>query len=638
MYFCSMWQTLRNYIPLHVQSLLLRLLAMLLLLTAVRILFYAYNSGSFTDISWTDWLVGMWFDLVTLALLFIPFIVLSLIPMNWQQNRVFRFVQVTYFHLVFSLILAFNLLDIEYFNYTMKRSTADLFAIVSAGNDIGQLLTSFIRDFWVLLVCFLVLLYFSHQFYKRTNFHRWKKNQVPRKLSGQLLWFVLGTAFFVLIGRGGWGLKPISPVDANLYTEPQNTALVLNSAFTVLKTYGQNDLEIKSYFKEDQAKMIFNPVHQTDPQHVLPPKTNVVIIMLESFGYEWIGTFNHKESYTPFLDSLLKESWTFTHGLSNGKKSIEAVPAIAASIPSWMDNPYISSAYGGNHINSLPSILSQQGYSTAFYHGATNGSMRFNSFTKAIGYDAYVGRFEYNNDAHFDRTWGILDEYFNPWTAKQLTKQKAPFFATLFTLSSHHPYYVPPRWRNKLKDGPEPICKSLHYGDISLKKFFEQAQKEPWYENTLFVLVGDHTPSSTNNFYEQRTQMYKIPIAFYHGGKKLPKRMENTIFQQIDIMPTVLDLLDIDTKYYSFGNSYFSKAPREGVAYLEGTYFYFYDNYVLYFSNDKSKRLVKFNTWEINPRNELNEKKKLVKFMERRLKAIIQRYNNDLLSNSAKAP
>ncbi len=617
---------------------MLRMAAMLVLLTLVRVLFYLYNRDSFTDISWMDWFVGMWFDLVTLCLLFIPFIVFSLLPYAWQKNRVSKFLKATYFHLTFSLILAFNLLDIEYFNYTMKRSTSDLFAIVSAGNDIGQLLTSFLRDFWILLLCFLVLLWLSFQVYKRTAETKLSGKTPTVNIPAQLLWLILGTAFFVLVGRGGLGFKPISPVDANLYTEPQNTALVLNSAFTVLKTYGQNDLETKAYYPETTAKRIFNPIRKSQPQRVLPNKTNVMIIMLESFGYEWIGTFNKKESYTPFLDSLLHESWTFANGLSNGKKSIEAVPAIAASMPSWMDNPYISSPYGGNQINSLPHILSQQGYSTAFYHGATNGSMRFNSFTKAIGYDQYIGRFEYNNDAHFDRTWGILDEYFNPWTAKQLTKQKAPFFATLFTLSSHHPYYVPPRWRSQLKTGPEPICKSLHYGDMSLQKFFEQAKKEPWFENTLFILVGDHTPSSTNKFYEQRTQMYKIPIAFYHGGGKLPKRIENTIFQQIDIMPTVLDLLNIETSYYSFGNSYFSKAPREGVAYLEGTYFYFYQDYVLYFSNNKSKKLVKFNTWDVNPRNELNEQKALVRTMERRLKAIIQRYNNDLLSNAAKAP
>ncbi|TSJ46711.1 LTA synthase family protein [Fluviicola chungangensis] len=627
-----MLKKLRHALPVTLRSLFLRIAILLLLMTITRIVFYFFNLDSFAHVQFTDWLAGIWFDLSTIGLLLMPFIVFSLLPEKWQRNWIIRSLQALTFFIPVLLIVALNLMDTAYYNFTLKRSTADLFAIVSAGNDIGQLLGSFISDYWMLILIFLVGAWLLVRYYNRTSIRKLKNpgNSSPRK---ELIVFLVIVPLFLLVGRGGFGLRPISSIDATLYTQPENSALVLNSAFTLLKSIGKDDLVEHHYYPENVLDKLFNPKRTSHPQHILPDGTNVMIIMLESFGNEWVGQFNNSVSYTPFLDSLLDKSWYFEYGISNGKKSIEAVPTISASIPTLMDNPYISSAYCNNQVQSLPNILIKHGYSTAFYHGATNGSMRFNSFASQLGYQEYIGRFEYNNDKHFDKTWGILDEYFNPWTAKQITKMKAPFMANLFTLSSHHPYFVPKEWRSKVKKGPHPICKSIHYGDISLGKFFEQAKKEPWFKKTLFVLVADHTPSSNSELYNQRTEMYRIPIAFYDPSGKLPRRREKVIFQQIDIMPTVLDLVNIQTDYYSFGNSYFSKDPREAVTYLEGSYYYFQNNKLLVYSNDEIKSLFDFTIRTKNPKNLLPAKNAEAEKMAKRLKAIIQRYNHDLIHN-----
>jgi phosphoglycerol transferase MdoB-like AlkP superfamily enzyme len=627
-----MLKKLCNALPTTLQSLLLRIGILLLLMTITRIVFYFFNLDSFAHVHFTDWLAGIWFDLSTLGLLLMPFIVFSLLPLNWQHNWIIRFLKGLTFFIPTLLIVALNLMDTAYYNFTLKRSTADLFVIVSAGNDIGQLLTSFISDYWMLILIFIAGTILLARLYKRTGFRK-VKSESKSSLRKEIVVFFIVVPLFILIGRGGFGLRPISSIDATLYTEPENSALVLNSAFTLLKSIGKDDLVEQHYYSEKELDKLYNPKRSSHPQHILPDGTNVMIIMLESFGNEWVGKFNNSVSYTPYLDSLLDQSWYFEYGISNGKKSIEAVPTISASIPTLMDNPYISSAYCNNQVQSLPNILAKNGYSTAFYHGATNGSMRFNSFASQLGYEEYIGRFEYNNDKHFDKTWGILDEYFNPWTARQLTKMKAPFMANLFTLSSHHPYFVPEEWRSVVKKGPHPICKSIHYGDISLRKFFQQAAKEPWFKKTLFVIVADHTPSSNSEIYNQRTEMYRIPIAFYDPSGKLPRKREKAIFQQIDIMPTVLDLVNIKTDYYSFGNSYFSKEPREAVTYLEGAYYYFRGDKLLVYSNDEIKSLVNFTIRTKNPKNLLPSQRGEAEKMAKRLKAIIQRYNHDLIHN-----
>lgn len=624
------------HIPVYLKVLLLRFAFALSILSITRVVFYLYNLESFTNVIVFDWFTGIWFDLITLCLLLLPFTLLSTLPVHWQSNRLIKITRKTIYIFPLLGIVALNMLDTAYFNFTQKRSTADLFAIVSAGNDIAQLLTSFIKDYWLLITLFGAFAYFVFWIYNVTELVFKNNNKDSKDNMRQLTYFVLILSFTIVIGRGGTSLKPISPIDATLYTEPQNAALVLNSAFTFLKSYGKADLTEKHYFSANQVNLFANPIQTSQPAHLLPAKTNVMIIMLESFGNEWVGAFNKGQSYTPFFDSLIGQSWTFENGISNGKKSIEAVPTILASIPTWMDNPYISSAYGGNDIQSLPTILKKAGYSSAFYHGATNGSMRFNSFAKKLGFDQYVGRTEYNNDAHFDKTWGILDEYFNPWTAQQISKLKAPFCATLFTLSSHHPYFVPKKWRKTLKSGPHPICRSIQYGDLSLKKFFEQAKKESWYKNTLFVLVADHTPSTSSRFYSLRTQMYKIPIVFFDPQGRLPKRKEKVIFQQLDILPTVLDLLEVKTSYYAFGNSFYSKIPREALSYLEGTYFYFSGDKLLYFSNDRATHLVNFTNENVNPTNNIQRYPRDVVRMTRRTKALIQRYNSDLIHNKTR--
>jgi phosphoglycerol transferase MdoB-like AlkP superfamily enzyme len=627
----------RYFLPAYLQALLLRLLIVLGLMLFTRIVFYANNSEAFSGLGFGDWIAGSWFDLITICLLFLPFIAFSAAPVPlFRNNRLWRIAQKITFHVPLLFILALNLIDAEYFHFTQKRSTSDLFAIVSAGSDVKQLITTFIKDFWFLIICFVLAVVAAEWLYRKTEPSKFARAEQRSTWKKEVVIFLLMIGFTIFTGRGGITFKPVNIIDASLFTEPQNTALVLNSAFTMVKSYGKDDLEEKTYFSEKTGEKLFNPIHRSQPRHLLPDGTNVMIVMLESFGNEWVGFFNDSVSYTPFLDTLLESSWTFEYGFSNGKKSIEAVPSIAASMPSLMDNPYISASYSNNRLQSLASILKENGYSTAFYHGATNGSMRFNSFAKQLQYDSYLGRREYGNEEHADATWGILDEYFEPWTAKQLTKLRQPFCATMFTLSSHHPYYVPPKWRGRLKKGPYPICQSIAYGDKSLELFFAQAKKEPWYSNTLFVIVADHTPSTMSELYSQRTQMYRIPIAFYYPGGKLPAKKEKAIFQQIDIMPTALDLLNVNAGYYSIGQSYFSKGRREAVTYLEGTYYYFRGNKMLAYSHDKPVALYDYTIKTASPKA-LNAASAEGKAMTQRLRAIIQRYNRDLVRNQTYA-
>ena len=621
-------------IPQHIFSLLKRLGIVLLMLQISRLIFFAYNQSSFPNPEFSDVLVGIWFDIITICLIFLPYSVIYLIPVKFRANRWYKLVFKLSFHLFSGFMLLLNLIDTAYFPYTLKRSSRDLIDTIFVGNDVNQLFTTFLSENILLIVLFISLILLTEFLYRKTTAKKEEPHAKLRYLkhSGWLL-FIGG--LLVLVGRGV-GLKPIGILDAANYTTNENTALILNTPFTFLKTIAVTGLEEKNFFSQEKEKELFNPIHSTQPANLLPDKTNVVVIILESFGSEFVGPENGKASYSPFLDSLMNESLYFPRTIANGKKSIEALPAIIASLPSWTNGTYLSSPYSDNTINSLPSILKENGYSSAFFHGATNGSMSFDGFASVAGFDSYFGKNEYPNQAHYDGTWGITDAYFNPWVAKKITKMKEPFCSVLFTISSHHPYITPDEFKKFTTEGPQEICGSISYGDYALRLFFEEAKKQPWYDNTLFVFVADHSPASITPLYSSRTHLFRIPLAFYHPKGLIKPENNPKLAQQLDIFPTILDLINIKSDYYSFGTSLLQSSAGQGIAHLDGSYYHFVGDYMTTFSSDKAQKLFNFTKDEVIYIDSLRFYKKHTQENELVLKAMIQRYNRDLITNKTR--
>ena len=536
------------------------------------------------------------------------------------------------FILVNSLLLLANFIDIEYFKFTNKRTTFDVFSLIFTGDDIGVLIPQFLKDFWFIIFLWILLIAIMIFFYpKRKDFENLKFHLLNTILQG-IISIILITSF-VFMTRG-FGLRPVSISSAAKYTKSDNIPLLLNTPFTILKTIGKRDLQKKEYFTKEELKSLFNPIKEYKSDTSFN-KMNVVIIILESFGKDYTGFYNN-QAYTPFLDSLIAQSLSFKYSFANGKKSMEAVPAIVTSLPALSDNPYILSQYSTDDTYGLAEILKDQGYYTAFFHGGINGTMGFDNFALANGFDEYIGKSEYPNDDDYDGTWGIYDEAFLQFFSHKLSKAKKPFLGVVFTLSSHHPYNVPEKYKDKFKEGTLPIHRSIAYADYSLKKFFETAKKTEWFDNTLFVLTADHTSYTNSEFYGNRFGMYNIPILYYAPGKIAAKQSEK-ITQQIDIMPSVLDFLNYDKEFYSFGNSVFRNEKNYSVNYLSGVYQYINGDFTYLFDGDSSVALYNFKTDRLLHRNMVSYKYKTIKRMNKELKAIIQTYNNDLINNKLTA-
>jgi len=389
------------------------------------------------------------------------------------------------------------------------------------------------------------------------------------------------------------------------------------------------------------VKKIFDPVHVPADTIAFNQK-NVVVIILESFSKEFFGVFNHdKENgtykgYTPFLDSLVMHSTTWQYSFANGRKSIDGLPSVTASIPS-MGVPYVLSPYSGDRINSLASLLKTKGYHTSFFHGAPNGSMGFDAFTNIAGFDHYYGKTEYNNDDDFDGWWGIWDEKFFGFYADKLNEFPEPFMSSIFSVSSHHPFQVPKEYENTFKGGREPILKCIQYTDFALKIFFEKSSKMPWFKNTVFVITADHT-SSNIMFDEGRTAwgFYSIPIIFYDPSAA-HNEIKPEIVQQIDIMPSVLGYLHFDKPYVAFGQDVYHRNEAFAINYNGNVYQLMQGDYLLIYDGIKSSGLYNFKTDKMITENLIDKMPKVVEDMEKKVKAVIQQYNNRLIDNQMAA-
>lgn len=624
-------------------SLFWKLMGLLGIYQLCRLLFFLFNSSYFFDLGaaglFKCLFYGFRFDISAIVLSNSLFILLFLFPWKIREMRFYRILLRTLFLVVNSLAVVVNCIDMAYFPFTLKRSTADLFKFFGGkiGNDASRLIPTFLKDYWYLVLLAALMIYLLVIIYRKTE-RDIRISWNFRSFLTQTLILIVGMGISALLYRGGLQLKPISTVDAGEYVEARDVPLVINSPFSILKTIDLETIQPQIYFNDEtELKKIYDPIHAGSKQPFR--KLNVFVIALESFSKEYVGSLNGKQTpFTPFLDSLIEHGLVFTQAFSNGKRSIEGIPAITASTPTWMTEPYISSPYGSNQITSLANLLKEEGYYSAFFHGGTNGTMGFDAFCHLAGYDDYFGRTEYNNEKDYDGNWGIWDEEFLQYTATTINKKPQPFLATLFTLTSHHPYPVPEKYKGKFPEGALPIEHSIAYTDYCLRKFMETAKKMPWFKNTLFVFSADHTGISNDPFWVGKIGNNAIPILYYMPeDSTLHGRSEMTT-SQIDILPSVLDYLHYPKSYFSFGESVFdSSATHFAMTFSMDRLTLIQKEYALEYNGTSLHGIYNYQKDSLlNNDLQLSQSTTLQEY-DRRLKAIIQTYQQALIHNKQRA-
>jgi phosphoglycerol transferase MdoB-like AlkP superfamily enzyme len=646
-----MWKKL---IHSNIGAALLNMLVAYLVFMLSRVVFFAEDWSTFAPyMSWPLFKSMMHGALVfdTSALLYINalYLVLMLLPFHIKERPGFHKGLKWLFVITNAVGLAMNLMDSVYFQYTGRRSTVSVFSEFSdEGNITSIILTEFVNH-WYLVLAFVVLVFILWRCYTKPwlEVYRFGSHYYLSQLIALLVMIPL--AIVGIRGSVTAGTRPMTISNANQFVNrPVEASVVLNTPFSMIRSVGKKAFVTPDYMPTEQMEATYSPVHNHPVVDTYShPGKNVVILIVESMGKEYIGSLNpdldggRYKGYMPFIDSLLTQSVTFKYSFANGRISMDAMPSILSGLP-MMVEPFFLTPASLNDVDGISSILGREGYSSAFFHGGHNISMGFSAYAHSIGYERYYGLDEYCKSPKyggmddFDGKWAIWDEPFLQFTLDNIDTMKQPFLATVFTASSHHPYNVPDRYRDSLKnEGGQPIHKCVRYTDLALRRFFERASREPWYQNTIFVLVADHTNQSSHDVYKTDLGLYSIPIIFFTpDGSLQPRLDESAIAQQTDITPTLLHLLGYNKPYLAFGNDLLSGDMDNtwAFSYNGGIYQLVKGDLMLQFDGEKTTAAYRFKSDPLLKENLVGRLPEQ-QGMEQFLKALIQQYMSRMNDN-----
>ena len=648
------------------------LLVVFLLFMLCRIIFVAVNWGLYADtMTWGHLeslcTAGLLFDTSAILYTNALVILMMLLPLHWKERpgyyQVVRWVYVVYN----SVALWANLCDCVYFPYTGKRTTTSVFYEFSnegVGGMAKIMGEQFLSNWYLVLLAFGLswLLWRGFRTGGATardgvngltgvNGQTGQDRQNSRGLIGyyavQTVSLLVAVPLCIAGMRGGFthAVRPITISNANQYVDrPSETGIVLNTPFSIYRTLSKKPMRVPDYMTAEEALALYSPIHEPKDSTAFTPK-NVVVLILESFGKQHFGFYNRTlrggtyPGFTPFLDSLMTHgAMTWQYSYSNGRKSIEGMPSTLSSLPNYVEPLFLTPA-SLNRMSGLARELGEQkGYTTAFFHGAQNGSMGFQAFARATGFGRYYGRTEYNEDTRFggdrdyDGTWAIFDEEFLQFYALTMSGMQQPFMTAVFTASSHTPFTLPERYKGVFPKGERPLQECIGYTDNALRHFFATAKHQPWYENTLFVITADHSSTTIDPCYTTSLGNFTVPIILYAPGDSLLRGYDHDrVVEQIDIMPTVLGYLHYDRPFLAFGKDMLHTAAdqtfalhwvpeSEGYEFVKGDYVLEFDGQqVTAAYRYRTDSLLRHNVLKSMPQDTLQQ-------MTRQMQSVIQQY------------
>lgn len=603
----------------------------LLIMQVSRLIWGAFNTKLLPEFEFSSYskaiLAGSFFDLPVLAYFYLPlWIWMFFYP---GGNLKFPHVTRSLFAVSSSVVILLNAIDSGYSQVTGRRSGPELLEIIS---DPGNRMLPYIKEFWwaVLLILLAVWMLYRITPVKGDTLYIYK----PGKHIRTAILFPVCGLLWLISARGGFHLKPMNALHASLYVDAKLIPLTVSTPLMMISSKNGEDIPEVNLMNPDVAFKIIKPEFSASGNAGFSGY-NIVLIIVESLGRDYTGFLNNKP-YTPFLDTFSKRCLNFRYCYANGTKSIEMVPSIFCGMPSMLESYYLNSSYATNQIENAFSVFSKAGYSTAFFHGAANGTMSFQSFLQQTGPSRYLGINEYPKDLrkkHHDGAWGIYDEPYLHYFIRYCDTMSKPFFNAVFTLSSHNPYTVPSELSNLFSDGNLPIHKSIRYTDYALRSFFSQVKNSTWYDSTIFVITGDHTSYGEDDYFYSASGHYEIPLLIYGQGIR-PEQMDKTV-SQCDIVPTLMQMTGVKGPFFGFGQDMLDTSYK-GYSFHKEFGKYYIIRYPYSLGIDETGAVK---DWHIQFRNErknrpLKQSGPLFEEMNTTLRAALQLYSTRIRKNN----
>ncbi len=567
----------------------------LLLLTALRGLLLAYNHEMLSGTSTADLVEafsnGLRFDLRFIVYVSAPLLLAILIPWLMKQRRLL----VAWMTFTAAVSILLGIIELDFYREFHQRLNSLVFQYLN--EDPATVLSMLWHGFPVIsllsawLVCTLVMYFLFSWTERKTRIYSTTHSCYNYLAQG--VTFSLCLVICVVAARGT--LRQGAPLRwGDAYTTHSMFAnhLGLNpvlSLYNAAKTTfsAQRDNIWKATLPANEAQQITRELVLTAHDQLINTDSaairrisspvaetqlkvrNVVVILMESFAGRYVGALGSKDQITPEFDKLSKEGLLFTRFFANGTHTHQGMFASMACFPNLPAFEYLmQSPEGGNHFSGLPQLLSARNFQDAYVYNGDFAWDNQQGFFSNQGMTHFVGRNDYIKPVVSDPTWGVSDQDMFDRSIVELNQLKddKPFYALLQTLSNHTPYALPDVLPTEPVTGHGSLdlhLTAMRYSDWALGEFFKQAKHQPWYKDTLFVVLGDHGFSAPEQMTEMDLYRFHVPMLLIAPSIQEMFGTENsTVASQVDMVPTIMGRLGNDVQHQCWGRDLLT-LPKE---------------------------------------------------------------------------
>lgn len=408
-------------------------------------------------------------------------------------------------------------------------------------------------NFFLLLFLFILQVLLAFYIYRR--FFYVPVTKLKRNFFFSAAFLLVMPVLLVLGMRGGTQQIPINQSESYFSKHTILNQAAVNSGFNLyismhenLTNFGKNPF---AAYPDSEARAILKQIYSTPVDTTVMilknKRPNIVLIILESWSADLVESLGGEPGITPQFHKLEKGGILFTSAISSGSRSEQGMASIFGGFPA---HPFSSITVQPDKSAKLPSLIKEfsgLGYTTSFYFGGQLIYGNIKGYIMANGFNKIREIYDFGDDVLRGKL-GVHDEFVLSRQISELHNEKQPFFSALFTLSSHSPYDEPMAEVLHWGKNERKYINSAYYTDKCLGEYFEKAKKEPWYPNTLFIIVADHSHNSYRNWNFDSPEYHHIPLLFYgdvikdeYRGTKNSKMIAHT-----DIPATILAQLGHD--------------------------------------------------------------------------------------------
>lgn len=559
-----------------------QLLISLLLLWLTRFAFYYYNVDIVGEISFSQLIglcfSGLRFDLVALAYANALFIVMRFLPFRFVMKRWWRRAAMVVYAVANSALLIVSIGDIPFFRFNNGRLHLDAFMSLLNWDMAVTTFSYFSRYWWAFLsiVALIMLMVWLATRVRITG----GQARNPWARAGIFV-LVAGLTFIAM--RGHVVGRPIGIDSAAAEVEkPAEINVVLNTPFCIMRSANYSrEMETRVWFSDEVLASLRSsrqtpavPLAADSIKQAVSGK-NLMLIVLESGGQIWLDSLNIVQGDSvrclmPFLDSIACKSLALTSTYCTGSRTVEGLASIIGGVPTFGPLNWMATKYGALTVDAPARLLAGAGYDTQFFLGAKPASFALGSLARAMGFSRVTGIDDVDIPSKGTRnSWGVYDHIMASYVAENISGMSSPFFAGWLTLDLHSPFNIPAGWNDaQYRPVDSDMERCVEYTDYSLRCFFEAAAKQPWYDNTLFVITADHGfRDFTEPKYNDSFIYGHIPFLLYTpDGSLAPAKCADRPMSQFDIPATLLWLAGYKLPYISVGTNWFDDTkPHYGL-------------------------------------------------------------------------